>query len=339
MAEEKFLPNVTIYRDNTYVQDLVQLGFAPGLLTQSVLTSTKAAKILKDDTFNAGGSADAKGSLVGAAAASAGFNLGRNKGTNLEDSHQSVSENHYTHTEASAVQLILQALKSNEDLTSIGKIKDARDVRVGDFVEFEATFRPNEVSTLLDVFTPETAGRLAQVINRRLYLNKFTGDAQLPPFDKRQQLAENQKNEEQWVSDLTEVIIQGIQADLRSATTREYYGLVSGTRSPLTAVIACESSAFITSDPDRLLDGEFKVFGKVISKARQDVSIFDRSKVLARIKAGALGSISEQLEEISDIEAKGVFGEDTTIGELFDFTLPSIIEGWSFGVLPIAIYI
>ena len=81
------------------------------------------------------------------------------------------------------------------------------------------------------------------------------------------------------------------------------------------------------------------MFGKVISKARQDVSIFDRSKVLARIKAGALGSISEQLEEISDIEAKGIFGEDTTIGELFDFTLPSIIEGWSFGVLPIAIYI
>ena len=104
-------------------------------------------------------------------------------------------------------------------------------------------------------------------------------------------------------------------------------------------MVACESSAFITADPDRLLDGEFKVFGKVISKARHDVSIFDRSKILARIQAGALGPISDQLEKISEHEAKGMAGEETTIGELIDFSLPAQIKGWSFGVLPVAIYI
>jgi len=339
MSEFNLCPTVTVYRDNTHVRDLVQLGFAPGLLTESILTNTTAAKANNDKTTNIGGNAGLRGNLPSLASVETRVNLGRNQTTNLEDSHQNITESHYAHTEASAVQHIVQTLRSRKELTTIEKIKDARDVRVGDFVEFEATFRPNEVSTLLDIFTPETAGRLAKIVSRRIYLNKFKNGAKLPPFDERQQHTDHQRSEEEWVSELTEVIVQGLQADLRSNTTREYYGLISGTRSPLTAVVACESSAFITADPDRLLDGEFKVFGKVISKARHDVSIFDRSKILARIQAGALGPISDQLEKISEHEAKGMAGEETTIGELIDFSLPAQIKGWSFGVLPVAIYI
>ena len=50
---------------------------------------------------------------------------------------------------------------------------------------------------------------------------------------------------------------------------REYYATILRDPEALTAVLACESNAFITADPDRVLDGQYRVFGKAISGTTQ----------------------------------------------------------------------
>lgn len=155
-----------------------------------------------------------------------------------------------------------------------------------------------------------------------------------------EQWKETRRLEESIKAETASLIIRGLRNDLRSQATREYYATILRDPEALTAVLACESNAFITADPDRVLDGQYRVFGKAISGTTQDASIFSRSKLLARIQPETLAQISSIIQQSADMPIKNLSGGDmTTLGKLFDLSLPSIIEGSSFNILPIAIYI
>jgi hypothetical protein len=47
-------------------------------------------------------------------------------------------------------------------LKTIESSADARDLKSGDFVEYTASFRPNEIIALLDILTPELIAEIAR---------------------------------------------------------------------------------------------------------------------------------------------------------------------------------
>jgi hypothetical protein len=330
-------PTVTIYRDNQLVVDLLQQGFSRGFLTESSSSQSNSSTTL--DKRNSGKKATAsfKANATGIANINAGGSFDYGTGKDKTYTGSQSGEDKFLHTEAFALHHIFNELQQANQIQQINQISDAQKVNVGDFVEFSATFRPNEVSSILDVFTPELTGEIAKNIARRATLKALEDPV---PIDQMEQWKETRRLEESIKAETASLIIRGLINDLRSQATREYYATIPGHPEALTAVLACESSAFITADPDRVLDGQYRVFGKVISGTTQDASIFSRSKLLARIQPTTLNQISSIIQKSADMPIKNLSGGDmTTLGKLFDLSLPSIIEGYSFNILPIAIYI
>ena len=324
-------PTVTIYRDNQLVVDLLQQGFSRGFLTESSSSQSNSSTTL--DKHNSGKKATASlnANLPGIANVNAGGSYDYGTGKDKTYTGSQSGENKFLHTEAFALHHIFNQIRQ------INQISDAEKVNVGDFVEFSATFRPNEVSSILDVFTPELAGEIAKNIARRATLKALEDPV---PIDQIDQWKETRRLEESIKAETASLIIRGLINDLRSQATREYYATILGRPETLTAVLACESNAFITADPDRVLDGQYRVFGKVISGTTKDASIFSRSKLLARIQSTTLVQISNIIQRSANIPITNLSGDNmTTLGELFDLSLPSIIKGYSFNILPIAIYI
>ena len=330
-------PTVTIYRDNQLVVDLLQQGFSRGFLTESSSSQSNSSTTL--DKHNSGKKATASlnANVPGIANVNAGGSFDYGTGKDKTYTGSQSGENKFLHTEALALHHIFNELRQTNQIQQINQISDAQKVNVGDFVEFSATFRPNEVSSILDVFTPELAGEIAKNIARRATLKALEDPV---PTDQMEQWKETRRLEESIKAETASLIIRGLRNDLRSQATREYYATILRDPEALTAVLACESNAFITADPDRVLDGQYRVFGKAISGTTQDASIFSRSKLLARIQPETLAQISSIIQQSADMPIKNLSGGDmTTLGKLFDLSLPSIIEGSSFNILPIAIYI
>lgn len=140
---------------------------------------------------------------------------------------------------------------------------------------------------MLDIFTLASVAEITEAVSQKRFLDDLL-KGEWPDFELREKLTYIQKEKQSLGANVAKLFVSGIQADLQSDATREYHASLTRAKSPLTAVLACESEAFITADPDRLLDGNFKVFGKGIRPARKDVGIQDRSKLLSRVQPGAL---------------------------------------------------
>ena len=325
----------TVYRDDAQVGSMIQQGVEVGAAAETRQTRSSSGKTTRHDEETRGGKGSAGVTVPAVAQASADFSKSSARGSTDESGGGLTDETTFAHTAAGHLHRVLAALGGSSLLRTVARLQDARDVHPGDFVEFQATFRPNELATMLDVITPEMAAEIARTQKRAESLRQM--DA--VEYSDFKGWAEKRKYKEDSAADVARLVVRGIQADLRSNQTREYHARIEGTRSPLTAVVVCEASAFITADPDRLLDGHFTVVGKVISPAVRDVSVFARSKLLARIRPESIDEIQHMLEGIMGSQTTDFAGNDATLGDVVDLHFPSRIEGLSFGVLPIAIYV
>lgn len=325
----------TIYRDDAQVGSMIQQGVEVGAAAETRQTQSSSGKTTSHHETTRGGKASAGAALPAIGKAGGEFSKDSSRGSADESGGGLTNETTFAHTAAGHLHRVLATLSNASLLRTVARLQDARDVQVGDFVLFQATFRPNELATMLDVITPDMAAEIARQQKRSESLTQM--DA--VEYSDFQGWVEKRKYIEDSAADMARLIVRGIQADLRSGQTREYHARVEGARSPLTAVVVCEAAAFITADPDRLLDGHFTVVGKVISPARKDVSVLARSKLLARIRPEAIDELQNMLEGVMGNQTTDFAGNDATLGDVVDLHFPSRIEGWSFGVLPIAIYV
>lgn len=332
---KRMLVTATIYRDDAQVSSMIQQGVEVGLASETKRASSAAGKVVHQEETTTGGGASAGVDLPALINLGGKFDRSSSHGLTDENGSGHSGETTFAHTAAGHLHHVLTALAGSDLIRPVSRLRDARDVQVGDFVEFKATFRPNELATILDVITPNVAGDIARQIKRSESLSQM--DA--VEYEDFKGWVEKRKYREDSAADLTRLLVRAIQADLRSDQTREYHAQVEGSRSTLTAVVACEATSFVTADPDRLLDGNFTVVGKVISPARKDVSVFARSKLLARIQPEAVDIIHGLLEGIMGEQTTDFAGNDATLGDVIDLTFPSRIGGLSFGVLPIVIYV
>ncbi len=175
---------------------------------------------------------------------------------------------------------------------------DLADAEVGDFIEFQSEFQKLEIVRVMDTMT--------QAIELG---NKFSDQGKKTKLPKE-------------IRSMQEVI-DPISNNLLSCITKsnERY------------LLELDKDTLKQFDVERLLRGEYKIFGKVIRREDKSFNIFE-STDLALIKPEALnellsGAFSEVVQKGGDVE------------KLFDVPekVPIILEGKVVIVKPIAIFV
>ena len=177
--------------------------------------------------------------------------------------------------------------------------------KAGDFVEFEGYLKRNPIV--------ETIDSLAEVVNMA---EVFAEKPQLQK-GKSNQISENKKIRQQMTM-FSDALKAGNTIDLTSKSLKAGY----------TAVVTVETG--FLNDPlmSDLVDGQFKVIGKVIR------SVGDSSESISLLRKTALSKMPSTL-------MLEVFGHLSALGSEQGFGIPELkmeIAGPAIQVLPIAIY-
>lgn len=250
----------------------------------------------------------------------------------------------YEYSQAYYLYILRNALLERQLLKTVSSSADAQGLRSGDFVEYQATFRPNELNALLDILTPDLIAAIThhQVRQEGIRLfSAYEGDHEGLKVFAEQNLAKAQAN-----SDIAKAIALAVKADFRAEKTREFYGSIGDGDEEVTAITICDNPHFVVDDEDRILDGQFTVLGKVTSPITSDLPILARNKLLDRVNPEAVDALFDQIRDSVTDQARGIEArvghqdddEDSAFDEVVDMALASRIAGQSFKVIPIAIY-
>ncbi len=247
--------------------------------------------------------------------------------------------------------LARRALEEHNQLKRMDGAAQAAELGIGDFVEFTAKFKPSQISSLLDIVTPE----LAETITRRTIHQKKIAEYTGGNAQKESRFKLELEGEKETWGAIARAATKAVRADFRSDATREYYGSVGSPGDQVTAITICDSEHFVVQDADRILDGTFTVLGKVTSERAEDLPILERNKILDRLNPKVVDEAASQLngfvresaskkvpafgdEDRSESSIEGT-GADMSDEVPFDLTLDSRIRGYCIKVIPIAIFI
>lgn len=330
-------PTVSIYQDALYVEGLLQqLGKA---LITDISLADDHHNTQKTNTGTTGGGdigVDLKIPTVGGVKANA--RLTGNDGAASETAAGQKATRNYKYTSAFYLHEVRRDLHQHGLLKTISADAEVDALQIGDFIEFQASFRPDELIALLDVLNPSLVGAIMTWIRRNQIrpsiLDALTDEARQSAFLEYQTQPEAD-------ADLARAVAEAIRVDFRSVFTREYYGSISGT-STVTAAVVCDIRSFLVEDADRMLDGHFTVLGKVSTPPQVDVPVLARNKLLDRIQPQAVDFATNALREVAKQRIEdpdSISPQDQVIEDFLDLHFPSRIDGKSFKVIPIAIYI
>lgn len=333
-------PKITIYQNDDHVIGIVEQALQRGSLTSGTIRSTSGENqhTNREGGLDTGGSLDAGVPGLGKAAAKLGVNGTRASGHETTGEREVQDEVRYS--QAYQLDAATQALQSGGLLHTLDGAKSADKLRIGDFVEFRATFRPNQLIALLDVLTPALVSEIARYSVKDQARGNFDAVMKGREGDYQERLkAFSQLTEDKASSAaaLWEGITRALRADFRSDATREYYGAVGDGDDAITAVTVCDTEHFITADPDRLLDGSFTVLGKAASKPVEDRPVLQQNKLAARIDPDTLDGIFKNMSNAARKPVEGNVGGD--VASALDMGFDARVRGMSLNVLPIAIYL
>lgn len=286
---------VPVYLNQKFVFDLLAM-LQGGIST--VTSVTEASKISRTDgeKVSAGfGLSEALSTLL-----KIDLSGTRDKSSGNEEANTTSQER--VHTPASLFFQLRNALIEK------GYLIDGTDEelpKAGDFVEFEGFLKRNPIV--------ETIDSLAEMMDMA---DVFEQKPQ-PKKGKPNQISENQKIKQQMVR-FSDALKAGSTIDLSSKSLKGGY----------TAVVTVETS--FLNDPlmSDLVDGQFKIIGKVIR------SVSDSSDSINLLRKTALSKMPSTLM----LEA---LGHLSALGSEEGFSIPELkleIEGPAIQILPIAIY-
>ena len=299
------LYSVVIYQNIPYVEGLYQQLNNGGKPTEAVIHQND------QEEKNLAGSAHAAGKIL--AIVDIGGDV---EGSKKWGSDQGKSQT-MTFDQAYLLHGVRTQLRAKELVTVIDSGADYQKVEAGDFVEYTATFEPNLLASTLDVLTPEIVARIVSTQTAR----KAQG---LPEGEERQRILDKASLD----AGMGSAIFEAAQREFRNDSSLEFYGTVQGDPNlRVTAVTICDKSMFSHSDTDRILDGQFRVLGKVIRKLPDGYSMLDRNKLLSRLTP----------EAIREVQSK-VSGNET-VDRYVNTSLELVSEEPALKVIPIAIFV
>lgn len=329
-------PTISIYQNANHVAGILQQLFRQPLVEAEQREHTTEASESTQKERGIEGSVEAKAGLKAVlhAEASGGGRLGQTM-SDLDASGSRLVQN-FTYSQAYYLYLVRDELTRRSLLKPLGSSTDAGATNVGDFVEFTATFRANEITALLEILTPDLIAEITYYTSRSDGLKKFDAYEnyeQLKIFSEKNEVAARTRAE------LAREAARAIRADFRSEKTREFYGTIGKGRATITAITMCDAGQFVVEDEDRILDGQWTVLGKVASTVTRDVPILERNKVLDRIKPASVDYLLGELREAVETRSEALPGDDADLySDMLNAAFHSRIAVKSIKVVPIAIY-
>lgn len=226
-----------------------------------------------------------------------------------------------TYSNSYKLSKVLEDIKGKPKFRHIDKKSDFEDINLGDFLEYTSYFAKNEIRELLNVLDDKLFKALLDL-----------------PVIKEKLVLSNQKNKFD-CRNIAQQILDSLKRDFSNEFSTEFYGQVlgkMGERLGISNIIICDNQFFTNGDTDRVLDGKFKVFGKVIdiqtaqnrtdnSDLYESLSQLDRNKILKHISPDAMEDFENGLNKF------------LSLLKMTSFDL--IIKGNAIKVIPIAIYI
>lgn len=334
---------VSIYQNSEHVSGILQQLLNLGLLTSEEVETTHEVEegSQRGGGLSAGGEGGIDVPLVANLKASLKGNL---EGRRTKDDRQGdILRRKFDFSQAYYLHLITGLLRDGGQVKRVGSAADAEGLRPGDFIEYQATFRANEIGAILDIATPDL---VAAIVRRKVLADMLRGfDAFAHDFEAQKAYAAKCHEKADMESDLARSITEAIRVDFRSAATQEYYGKIGDGVDEVTAVTICDGDQFLLADKDRLLDGVFTVLAKVSAPVQLDASLLQRIKLLYRLNTDWLDEVFETLQKVANSAAskddKIMKGMDPAVREkgVVDMKLSARIDGPSFKAVPIAIYL
>lgn len=330
-------PTISIYQDALYVEGLLQ-QLGKGLATDASQADNYQDTRKTNTGQTGGGDLGADVKVPGFGGVKANVKLSGTDGSAAEGVVGQKTTRNFKYTSALYLHEVRQDLRRAGLLKTITAHAQIDDLAIGDFVEFQASFRPDELIALLDVLNPSLVGAITTWIRRNQFLPAvIDADSE----EARQSAIVTYQARPEADAELARALAESVRIDFRSVSTREYYGSISGLDG-VTAAVICDNRSFLVEDADRMLDGHFTVLGKVSSPPETDVPVLARNKLLDRIQPQALDFATNALRDlargkIDDPSNPTAYGQ--VVEDYLDLDFPSRIDGLSFKVIPIAIYI
>jgi hypothetical protein len=327
-------PVVAIYQNAEHVAGLVQQLFDAPLITSEVRDLDRSDEDKKDFAFGASIEGTGKFSvpLTGGVGATVKADVDRATATAITTSSRSSQS--FVYSQAYYLNVVRRALADRELLVNLSGREAVADVQVGSFVEFRATFTAPTLPSIIDVFTPDLVGAIVEFTTRR----KGWDSIDFADIDSLAGAAQELEMKAVARRDLAASVTRAVQADFRREHTREYYGAVVGLSS-LTAITICDADQFLVHDADRLLDGSYRVLGKVTSKPRKHMPVFERNKMLNQVDPTAVDAMLGQMKEALETQTGNLPVGQEQIEQLMNVKLDSRVPGKAFRVVPVAIYV
>lgn len=319
-------PRTIVYQNADFVSAMLQEMYQVGLLqsSESDASGKKTTTKNKQKKGAVGASAEGTAPLLAKAAGKLDGEWVRQQ--TEADERSSAQRQKFVYSQAHYLDAVRRGLAERGQLST-----DAFASSAGDIVEFTAlTVRPNEVNALLDIATPTLVREVTRFVIRHRRRAEIQGtfdraedagvDIDAGRIGAQRAIHELAASD---AADVAEAVAQALHVDARRTATREYHATVTETRN---AVLICDAAHFVTADPDRLLDGQFTVLGKVIKPLTPSTPILANNKLLRRF----------QPEAVADL--LGTFGADEDAAKYFDLSFDTEITN-AITVMPIAIYI
>jgi hypothetical protein len=261
-------PTITIYQDASYVEGILQQA------NRGLITDLSQADDLRDTkTSNAsdtgGGELGADVKFPGIGGFKATATLTANEGSTLEGVAGQQTTRNFRYTSAFYLHHVRQDLRADGLLKKV-TAADVESLAVGDFVEFQASFKPDELIALMDVLNPHLVSAITRWVRRGQLIPQI---ANADTDAHRESLIVEYQTRPEADAELAKAIAEAVRVDFRSVATREYYGAVK-TAPGVTAVVVCDTRSFLVEDADRILDGHFTVLGKVSTPPQADVPVW-----------------------------------------------------------------
>ncbi|WP_139319479.1 hypothetical protein [Gordonia sp. CNJ-863] len=348
---------VVVYQNPDFVSGLLQAILGAGLLESAETEDQQNYSQSQNQGNTTGANASGKAGFLGFGSADAGANLQRVREAVQADQTNRAQRLKYVFSQAYYLNYLRYLLSENNIITPVDTLESAHDLKPGDIVEFSSTFRANEINAVLDIATPELVSTVTKYVMLRTTNRELRDINDVDGIIRHRQVGELNAADS---AELAAAVATALRQDFRSEHTREFYGLIAtgvegsgidesddtdsseadvpeGEDRGLTAVTVCETAHFTTADPDRLLDGQFTVLGKVVSPLQQDVGVLERNKLLDRIDPDLVATVFDNLAVLSQ-QAPAQSLTEGFDGSGIDLEFSAYVPGSSFAVLPIAIY-
>lgn len=330
--EQPTAPTITVYQNPDHVSGILQQIYRAPLVKED--TTEGGGTNASTENVTVDGSAEGTGN-IGWLGSKLGLTAKFSTGSDSSESQSSTQlrRSVWEYTQAYYLHVVRESLRHLGLLRTVASLSDTETLKVGDLVEYTAEFRPDQMASFLDVLSPELVASIVRFQAKQKALTAFEewGD-----FEAREAYFAETGFRVETQAEFAESITRAIRKDFRSDGTREFFGKLGVDDDQVTAITMCDTAYFTVEDTDRILDGRFTVMGKVAESVEHNRPTLERNKLLSSIPVESFETlVTTMMEQVEQRLEKA-----KTSGEMaFSLDLSARINGASFKVIPIAIYV